>query len=550
MDCTQPRMRWWGWGEDGHDGPVAPGARKLLSKVCGWPRGVNRPPVRLEDVHLPEPELPAAARARLVAVVGEEFVRDDHASRVHHGAGRSLPDLLRLRAGYLPTAPDAVICPASPAEVDALLTICHQEAIAVVAFGGGTSVVGGITAVRADLAGCVSISLARLNDIVTIDEESLTATVRAGVFGPELEEGLQARGFTLGHYPQSFEFSTVAGWVATRSAGQQSTGCGRIDENVLGLRCSTPSGPIELAATPATAAGPDPRQMFLGSEGTLGIITEVTLRIRPLPEATMPDSWFFPDFATGAAALREFEQSGLRPDIARLSDADETAFGLAQLGSEFQRRGVLAYLRARGISAPCLLIVRFDGPTAEARTRRSAARSIARRHQGVGLGSRPEIMWEKHRFSTPYLRDRLLTDGILVETLETAAPWSQIEDLHDTIRTEIEASLAARGTPALVLCHISHLYATGCSLYYTVFARAQEGEETEQWKAMKTAASDAIIAGRATITHHHGTGTDHAPWLSQETGDLWIGMLRAAKAEIDPAGIMNPGKLMDGPSSL
>ncbi|WP_209324545.1 FAD-binding oxidoreductase [Brevibacterium renqingii] len=547
---TQPRMRWWGWGEDGHDGPVKPGARKLLSKVCGWPRGVDRRPVRLEDIRLPEPELPDEVHARFVEVVGEDFVRDDHAIRVRHAAGRSLPDLIRLRTGELPFAPDAVIWPGSAAEVDALLAVCQQEHIAVVPFGGGTSVVGGLDAFRPGLAGSVCLSLSRLDEILDIDEESLTATVQAGVFGPDLEERLQAGGLTLGHYPQSFEFSTVGGWVATRSAGQQSTGYGRTDENVLGLRCSTPNGPIGLSSTPATAAGPDPRQMFVGSEGTLGIITEVTLQIRRLPEASVPDSWFFPDFASGAAALREMEQSGLRPDIARLSDVNETAFGLAQLGSGLQRRSVLAYLRARGISTPCLLVVRFDGRTAEARARRSAARTIARQHRGVGLGATPEAMWEKHRFSTPYLRDQLLTEGILVETLETAAPWSRIEELHDTIRAEIEKTSAERGTPALVLCHISHLYASGCSLYYTVFARAQEGEELKQWKAMKTAAGDAIVGGGGTITHHHSIGADHAPWLGAETGDLWLRMLRAAKAEADPAGIMNPGKLMNGPTTL
>ncbi|WP_152346068.1 FAD-binding oxidoreductase [Brevibacterium sp. CFH 10365] len=550
MDNTRPRMRWWGWGEDGNDGPVKPGAKKILSKHCGWPTGVDHPPVALEDVALPESTLTDEVRVRLAETVGEDFVRDDRAVRVSHAAGRSLPDLIRLRSGALTYAPDAVVYPASDAEVDALLAVCSEESVAVVPFGGGTSVVGGITAARAQFSACVSISLARLDKIVDVDAESLTATVQAGVFGPDLEEALQARGFTLAHYPQSFEFSTVGGWVATRSAGQQSTGYGRIDENVYGLRCSTPNGPIELRTTPATAAGPNPRQLLVGSEGTLGIITEVTLRIRRTPQSSLADSWFFPDFASGTAALRDMEQSGLRLDIARLSDVNETAFGLSQLGSELQRKGILAYLRARGVSTPCLLVVRFDGRPAENRSRRSEARSIARKHKGVNLGAVPETTWEKHRFSTPYLRDQLLREGMIVETLETSAPWSTVEQLHDTISVAVEKALADRGTPAFVLCHVSHLYASGCSLYYTIFAKQQIGAEIAQWKALKSAAGDAIIAGGGTITHHHAVGTDHAPWMTAETGGLWLRMLRAAKAEVDPAGIMNPDKLMNGPARL
>ena len=325
---------------------------------------------------------------------------------------------------------------------------------------------------------------------------------------------------------------------------------GRIDENVHGLRCSTPSGPIELPSTPATAAGPNPRQLFVGSEGTLGIITEATVRIRRVPKAVRADSWFFPDFASGTAALREMEQSGLQLAIARLSDVNETAFGLAQLGSGLQRKGVLTYLRARGITTPCLLVVRYDGSAAEVRARRSQGRSIVRRHKGVNLGAVPETSWEKHRFSTPYLRDQLLREGMIAETLETSAPWSKVEDLHETISAEIEREMAERGTPAFVLCHVSHLYASGCSLYYTVFAKQQVGAEIAQWKALKSAAGDAIVAGGGTITHHHAVGTDHGPWLPAETGQRWLRMLRAAKAEVDPAGIMNPGKLMNGPATL
>src|SRR5699024_10122026 len=248
-----------------------------------------------------------------------------------------------------------------------------------------------------------------------------------------------------------------------------------IDDNVHGLRCSTPSGPIELPTTPATAAGPNPRQLFVGSEGTLGIITEATGRIRRVPKAVRAASWFFPDFASGIAALREMEQSGLQVAIARLSDVNETAFGLAQLGSELQRKGVLVYLRARGITTPCLLVVRYDGSAAEVRSRRSQGRSIVRRHKGVNLGAVPETSWEKHRFSTPYLRDQLLREGMIAETLETSAPWSKVEDLHETISADIEKEMADRGTPAFVRCHVLHRSAAGCPVDHTVVAEHRGG---------------------------------------------------------------------------
>lgn len=550
MDNTQPRMRWWGWGEDGHDDPVKSGAKRMLSEVCGWPAGVENPPVDLDSVRLPEPRLRHEAFVRITELLGPGHVRDDHATRVSHSIGRSTPDLIRLRSGLPSSAPDAVLYPGTAAEVDDLLSLCQEERIAVVPFGGGTSVVGGVDTMHGQFRASVCISLSRFDEIVDIDEESLTVTAQAGVFGPDLEEKLQAAGFTLGHFPQSFEFSTVGGWVATRSAGQQSNGYGRIDDKVLGLRCSTPKGPIDLRPSPASAAGPDPRQMFLGSEGTLGIITEVTLGISRLPEVSLPDAWFFPDFQTGATALREMEQDGLRPDIARLSDVNETAFGLAQLGSGIRRKAVLALLRARGITTPCLLVLRYDGKKVATRMRRADGRDVARKHKGVSFGGSPETMWEKHRFSTPYLRDQLLTEGMLVDTLETSAPWAVIDSLHETIGRELEESSAGLGAPALVLCHISHLYPTGCSLYYTIFARQEEGRQIAQWKALKTAAGDAVIAGGGTITHHHATGRDHAPWIPRETGELWVRMLRAAKAEADPVGIMNPGKLMNGPARL
>lgn len=444
--------------------------------------------------------------------------------------------------------PACVARPRDLASVSAIMEWATRHGIPVVPRGSGTGLSGGATAIT----GGIVLSLERMTRIGEVNTQERTVVVGPGAITADIDRKARQHGLFYAPDPGSFEMSTIGGNLATNAGGMRCVKYGVTRNSVLSLELVLADGRVANtgSTTVKDVAGLDLTSLFVGSEGTLGIITEVTLRIRRVPKAVQADSWFFPDFASGTAALREMEQSGLHLDIARLSDVNETEFGLAQLGSELQRKGVLAYLRARGITTPCLLVVRYDGAQPDVRSRRSQGRSIVRRHKGVNLGAVPETSWEKHRFSTPYLRDQLLREGMIVETLETSAPWSKVEDLHDSIRAGIEKEMADRGTPAFVLCHVSHLYAAGCSLYYTVFAKQQVGAEIAQWKALKSAASDAIMTGGGTITHHHAVGTDHAPWLPEETGKLWLRMLRAAKAEVDPTGIMNPGKLMNGPDRL
>jgi alkyldihydroxyacetonephosphate synthase len=498
--------------------------------------------VALEDVALPKASLPMGAVAALAAVVGEEFVTHDHAQRVSHAAGRSYPDLVRLRAGRLDVAPDAVVFPASSSEVAAVIAVCVQHDLAVVPFGGGSSVVGGVDALRGGHVAAVCLDLTRLKALVSVDAESELATFEAGVYGPDAEQLLAEHGLTLGHFPQSFEFSTIGGWVATRSAGQASTGYGRIDKLVQAVRVVTPQGEVSTSAVPATAAGPDLRQLLVGSEGTLGVITEATLRVRPIPAKRHSEAWAIDGFAAGAGALRELEQSGTAADVTRLSDEEETRFNLAMAGGKAS--ALTKYLSVRMIANPCLLILSFDGDPDSIRDRRRRAARVLRRHGAVTLGAPVGSAWEKGRFHGPYLRDELLTAGYLVDTLETAANWSSAMDTYRAVNTALATSLAARGTPGLVGCHISHLYPTGCSLYFTYLARADRDEPLAQWRAAKSAASDAIAACGATITHHHAVGHDHAPWLRAEVGDLGIELLRAVKERLDPTAVMNPGKLL------
>lgn len=545
-DPLVPAMRWWGWGEDGHDEPLSASAQAMLTAELGALPS-HRHPVELDAVRLPEPALPPRARERLVEVVGAEHVRDDRLTRVAHAAGRGYHDLVRLRAGDASGAPDAVVFPGSAEEVAALMCACAEEEVAVVPFGGGTSVVGGVEALRGRFASVVTLDLARLDTLVAVDPVSLTATVQPGILGPAFEEALAEHGLTLGHFPQSFEFSTVGGWVATRSAGQASTGYGRIDALVLGLRVATPAGEIVTHAVPASAAGPSLRELLVGSEGTLGVIVEVTLRVRPRPTIRRYEAFSFADFATGAEAFRALVQAGAAPDVARLSDEAETRVSLAMSGGPaVATRALRGYLRARGHADGCLVIAGWAGTAEEeVRRRRTATARILRAHGAVALGTPIGSAWEHGRFHAPYLRDELLAHGVFVETLETATTWDKLIPLHDAIVTAIDGALRGRGTPPVVMAHVSHVYRAGASLYFTLVARQQEGAELEQWHAAKSAASDAILANGGTITHHHAIGRDHAPWLPTEAGPLGIAVLRAAKATLDPTGIMNPGKLMD-----
>jgi alkyldihydroxyacetonephosphate synthase len=537
-------MRWWGWGEDGHAVQLPPAAGGLLRDELGADPETRKPPVALEQVSVPDARLPDAARERLAAAVGAEHVRDDRESRIAHAVGRSYPDLVRIRSGDASSAPDAVVLPASADQVAGVLAACAEHRVGVVPFGGGTSVVGGVEPVRDGLAAAISLDLRRLASTVEVDRTSLTARLEAGLLGPEAERRLREQGVTLGHFPQSFEYSTVGGWVATRSAGQASTGYGRIDELVEGVRCIAPAGELGTRAVPASAAGPSLRELIVGSEGVLGVICEATVRVRPAPAARRYEGWSFASFAEGCDAFRVMEQAGCSADVNRLSDEHETRLSMA-LGSTGSRMEKLGrrYLRMRGHEGGCLAILGFEGSEEEIEDRRRHTGALLRAGGGVALGHRPGDAWVRSRYSGPYLRDELLDRGVLIETLETATSWANLGALHHAVGEALRGALAGRGTPPFVMCHVSHLYPSGASLYFTFLAR-QEDDALAQWRAAKTAASEAIVAGGGTVTHHHAIGRDHRQWMKAEVGEVGIELLRAAKERLDPVGIMNPGKLL------
>jgi alkyldihydroxyacetonephosphate synthase len=541
--AAPPAMRWWGWGDPDHPSALPAHALGFLSNA-----GIGtapRPPVALGRVALAPPAIEEAVLARLRDIVGHAGVRDDHAERVLHAAGKGYPDLVRLRAGEPEGAPDAVVHPGGHEEVRRVLELCARSSAAVVPFGGGTSVVGGVAPLRGEHRAVVALDMGRMGEVLALDAESATVTVQAGMRGPALERHLGARGLTLGHFPQSFEYVSLGGCAATRSAGQASTGYGAIEKMVLGLRFAAPAAEIELPAVPATAAGPSLRQLLVGSEGTLGVISELALRVRPAPRERVYEGVFFTDFHAGVNALRTLAREHAMPDVARLSDEQETRMSLALAGGG-GARGLLGrlYLGLRGYRDGCLAILGFEGSPEDVAVRRSRASRLVHGCGGLAVGRSPGEAWSRGRFSAPYLRDELLSLGVMVETLETATQWSNLHRLHQAVESAIAEALRACGTPGIVMCHVSHLYETGASLYFTFIAQQRHGDEIGQWRAVKDAASRAIVTGGGTITHHHAVGRDHAPWMAEEVGSGGLAALNAIKEELDPTGIMNPGKLI------
>lgn len=546
-------MRWWGWGDPTHGPALNAHTLELLREAVGV-SDAPRPPVALDAVRLPQTRLDQDARAALAAIVGADAVRDDHLERVAHAAGKGYVDLVRMRAGAPAGAPDAIVLPDDHEQVRAVLELCTSRGLAVVPFGGGTSVVGGVEPLSDGHAAAIALDTSRIAQIAELDRESRIVTVGAGMRGPALERALAVEGLTLGHWPQSFEYVTLGGCAASRSAGQASSGYGSIAKMVLGLRMAAPAGDIALAPIPASAAGPGLRELIVGSEGTLGVITTVSLRVRRAPAERRYEGVMFESFAAGVQALRAMAQEHAMPEVARLSDAAETRMSMALAGGGgVKGRLGRAYLGARGRgdrskigqqTERCIAILGFEGDAREVKSRRGRAMSLSRHCGGVALGGSPGRAWQAGRYQAPYLRDDLLSHGVMVETLETATRWSNVERLHDAVAGAIERALAGEGTPGIVMCHVSHLYETGASLYYTLIARQREGSEIEQWRAIKHAASEAIVSGGGTITHHHAVGRDHAPWLAREVGEQGVAAIGALKAELDPAGIMNPGKLL------
>lgn len=519
---------WSRWGDPAKQTPLPDAMVALVRAAFGELTPI--PQLPLERLRPPRPALSGDDLAGLCAHVGASHVLTGDEARARHTGGGSTPDLIARRTGMLADAPDAVVTPAGHDEVAALLGWCSEQGIAVVPFGGGTSVVGGLTPARDRHRAVIALDLRRLDRLLTVDAESMTATLEAGLRGPDAEALLATHGMTLGHFPQSFQYASIGGFAATRSSGQSSAGYGRFDQLVTALRVATPIGDWRLGHGPMNAAGPDLRQLVLGSEGAFGVITEVTVRTRPLPQRRHDAGFRMPSLQAGADALRELARSDVPCTVLRLSDEAETAIGLATPDA----------VGTAGGDHGALLIACVEGDDARVEAGAAGIATIVARHGGEPLGEAAGEHWRAGRFDGPYLRDALLDTGVLVDTLETVTDWSRLVALHRAVGAAVQS--AADG-PAVCLCHISHIYETGASLYFTIATRA-ETDPIAQWRRIKRAASEAIVDAGASITHHHAIGRDHLPWLEAEIGTVGIAALRAVKRELDPREILNPGILI------
>jgi alkyldihydroxyacetonephosphate synthase len=531
--------KWWGWGDPEHRLSLPDGAAGMLRAELG--EAEPAPRVDLDEVPIAEARpLPRA----VLETVNQASVLVAHEQRVRRAAGKGYPDLVRMRNGVLGPAPDAVVLPGSAEQVARLLEACSREGVAVVPFGGGTSVVGGVEPLTGPHQRVIAVDLRRLRG-VEVDRHSLTATLGPGLRGPEAEAALANEGVTIGHFPQSFEYATIGGFAATRSAGQASSGYGRFDDLVTAIEMVAPAGMVRTLQTPHTAAGPSLRQLVIGSEGVLGVITSVTVRVRHAPVERRYEGWMAGDFGSGCELMRALAQADALPDVARLSDEVETRISLALSGTGGVQRALLeTYLRARRRAGGCLVICGWEGDRESVERRRAASARFLRAGGGVALGRAPGRAWARSRYEGPYLRDELLDRGYMVETLETAHTWARLQELYAGVGGAIGASLRAQGTPGIVFCHVSHVYRDGASLYFTFIARRRAGAEVEQWRTVKAAACEEIVAAGGTITHHHAVGRDHVPYMTAEVGEVGVEALRALKQRLDPAGIMNPGKLL------
>ena len=528
--------RWNGWGDESVTYPISPSALSFLERLIGS----STPPVdiSMEKVisSLPKPHLP---RHRLIST--------DPQSRLLHARGQSFPDWVAIRCGKISAYPDGVAYPMCDEDVIDVLQFSHRSGTHLVPYGGGTSVCGHINPNKSKHP-VLTVDMSRMNRLLDMDAQNLLATFEAGVLGPDLEAQLRAHGYTLGHYPQSFEYSTLGGWISTRSSGQQSLGYGRIESLFAGGRLVTPQGELTMPPFPASAAGPDLRQLVLGSEGRLGILTEAYVRISAIPEREEFHAVFFPDFSNGITAIRQILAAGLHLSMLRLSTAKETATTLALAGHE-NLIGVLERLLAiRGLGkGKCMLLLGFSGRSSLVRTMRSDALDIATKSGGVQVGKTFGEQWQKSRFHTPYLRNTLWALGYGVDTLETATSWSNIDQMVDQVESAIKSAAATYNEKVHIFTHLSHVYPTGSSIYTTyIFRLSEQPEETlERWQVMKSAASKAILSLGGTISHHHGIGTEHLPYLSTEKGLIGMAALSALCRQFDPKGIMNPGKLVE-----
>jgi len=549
-------MKWWGWGRDDvaftHEDKPALGP--FLGRHLGIDVAAHRArPVAFDALRIPDPSVTSRLWLALEQAVTDRFVSTDALDRVVHARGKSLRDLVHHRRGELGRLPDVVVRPGDEDELATLVHAALELDAVLIPFGGGTNISGSLEAPVHERRTVVSVDLARMDRVLEIDEASRLARVQAGASGPRLEEQLGVRGWTAGHFPDSFTHSTLGGWIATRSSGMQSDKYGDIAALTRGLRVVTPVGTMVVRPVPSTSTGPSVREMVLGSEGRLGIISEAVIHVHRVPPARATIGYLFGSWAEALAAMNELAASEIAPALTRVSDPPETAFSFATrkaptVVDRVKDAALSQYLgRRRGLALDdaCLAFVGYEGSERHVAAQKKAVARLFARHRALVLGRGPGVLYDQKKFDTPYIRDYLLDRGALADVSETAAPWSRLPTLYERVTHSAREAFAALGVPGYVMCHLSHSYHAGACLYFTFALRpAPERDELEQYDAVKSAIQQEFVDAGATLSHHHAVGTEHAQWLEQDISAPGVAMLHALLDGFDPGANLNPGKIV------
>ncbi len=556
-------MKWWGWGEEGvffnylNKPQFAPFVKKALD-IDLRPRKIDT--IAFDPDTVPDSTLPDDLAAALVAVTSPDQVSVDPHERVVHGHGSSVTELLHVSRGDYGRLPEVVVYPATDTEVAGVLAAAVEHDAVVVPYGGGTNIARSLQLDPAEKRPIISLDTGLLSGLRELDEDSGLARVGGGMQGPALEEALNDRGWTLGHMPDSFTHSTVGGWAATRSSGMQSDKYGDIAGIVRGMTVVRPAGTVTLRPVPSESTGPSLREMFIGSEGRLGVITELWVQVHRLPAERVVVAYMYPEWKSAVAAIRQIAADEVPTTFVRISDGNETGFSLAtqKAATTLKKKlegkaqaGLWAVMRRRGWNTDqmCISYVCFEGLAADVAARRKAVDAIARRHGALSLGTGPGALYDQKKFDTPYLRDFLLEQDVMGDVSETAAPWSKLNGVHRAVYAAAEKAFAQLGRKGWIMSHLSHSYHAGACLYFTFAFKAGEKPDAE-YALVKTAIQQAFVDAGGTLSHHHGVGMEHAPWMEQVVSTEGVALMRSLFDAADPGAHLNPGKVIDAPLTL
>ena len=545
-------MKWWGWGREG----VAfhfddkPNFAPFVKYAVGLDllTATKEEPVAFDTLSIPASKSPADFIARFVAIVGADFATTDDEERVVHTYGKSIRDLIRIRLSAIERTPDLVVYPADEAEVQAVVDLATELDAVIIPFGGGSNIAGALEPMAGETRQVISLDLGRLAKLIDIDEGSGIARIQAGALGPDIEKQLNPRGWTMGHFPDSFTHSTVGGWVATRSSGMQSDKYGDIADITRGMRLVRPGGVTVIRPLPSTSTGPSVREMILGSEGRLGVITEVSVNVHRLPKKREIQAYFFPSWEAGIAAMHEISESDARPSITRVSDARESAFSLAtsKASKGFNAQAALFwFLKKRGwdLEKINLSFIGYEGSDSHVAYEKKIVARIVKKHGGLGVGTGPGVLYDQKKFDTPYLRDFLLDHGAAADVSETAAPWSKLNQIHDNVYAAAQGAYDQLGIKGWIMSHLSHSYHSGACLYFT-FAFVHGDDPIAQYDVVKSAIQQAFIDNDGTLSHHHAVGVEHSAWLEQDISAGGVALMQGLFTSADPGQNLNPGKII------